>query len=53
MTTTIHKNFIAGKWVASKSRKTFANINPARKGEVVGRFQQSTPDDVERAVLLV
>jgi len=50
MTTTIHKNFIAGKWVASKSRKTFANINPARKGEVVGRFQQSTPDDVERAV---
>ncbi len=47
---TVHKNFIAGKWVSSRSRETFANINPARQSEVVGRFQQSTPEDVGRAV---
>jgi aldehyde dehydrogenase (NAD+) len=48
--TTVHKNFIGGKWVASKSRKTFANINPACSSDVVGRFQQSTAEDVARAV---
>ena len=36
------RNYIGGKWVESKSGKTFANINPANTNEVVGQFQAST-----------
>ena len=43
------KNFINGKWVASKSGKTFESHNPAN-GELVGAVQSSNADDVNEAV---
>jgi aldehyde dehydrogenase (NAD+) len=46
----IYKNFINGKWVESVSGKTFENRNPANKDEVIGVFQRSNTEDVNRAV---
>ena len=46
----IYKNFINGEWVGSVSGKTFENRNPANKAEVVGIFQKSNAEDVNRAV---
>lgn len=46
----VYKNFINGKWVESKSGKTFENVNPANTDEVVGIFQNSNADDVKDAV---
>lgn len=43
-------NFIAGKWVAAVSGKTFENRNPANTSELIGTFADSGPEDVERAV---
>ncbi|MCA1731974.1 MAG: aldehyde dehydrogenase family protein [Acidobacteria bacterium] len=45
-----YKNFINGKWVASKSGKTFENHNPAKKDDLIGTFQESNAADVETAV---
>lgn len=42
-------NFIDGKWIKSKTRKTFTSINPATK-KVLGRFQASNKQDVNKAV---
>jgi len=44
------RNCLGGKWVESGSGKTFANINPANTNEVLGCFQRSTGEDVERAI---
>ncbi|UCG60883.1 MAG: aldehyde dehydrogenase family protein [Candidatus Zixiibacteriota bacterium] len=46
----VFKNFINGKWVESKSGKTFENRNPADTDDLVGVFQKSTPDDVNAAI---
>ncbi len=46
----VYKNFINGKWVSSKSGKTFENVNPADTNDVIGYFQDSTPEDVNDAV---
>jgi len=43
-------NFIAGAWEPAASGKTFENKNPADTSEVIGRFADSGPEDVERAV---
>ena len=43
------RNYFSGKWVESKSGKTFADINPANTAEVVGYFQASTADDMQAA----
>ncbi len=43
-------NYINGQWVASKSGKTFDNVNPANTDDIVGRFQDSNADDVALAV---
>jgi len=43
------RNYIAGKWVESKSGKTFPNINPANTTEVVGNFQASGAEDAQAA----
>jgi hypothetical protein len=40
----VFRNCIAGQWVESKTKKPFANINPANIHEVVGLFQASGPD---------
>ncbi len=39
-------NYIAGRWVACKSGKTFPNTNPANTNEVIGDFQASGTEDV-------
>ena len=43
------KNFIAGKWEASSTGRTFENRNPAT-GELIGKWPLSSRADVERAV---
>ncbi|HET6277672.1 MAG TPA: aldehyde dehydrogenase family protein [Candidatus Polarisedimenticolia bacterium] len=45
-----YRNFIDGEWVESAGGRTFENRNPADTSEVLGIFQDSTPDDVEAAV---
>jgi acyl-CoA reductase-like NAD-dependent aldehyde dehydrogenase len=45
-----HGNYIAGEWVAAASGKTFENRNPADRGDLVGVFADSGPEDVEKAV---
>lgn len=46
----VYRNYINGKWVESSSGETFENRNPADWDEVVGVFQKSTREDVDRAV---
>jgi acyl-CoA reductase-like NAD-dependent aldehyde dehydrogenase len=46
----IYKNYINGKWKPSSGGETFDNLNPANTKQVVGRFQLSTPKDVNEAV---
>jgi len=45
-----YKNYIGGQWVASSSGKTFENRNPADSDDLVGTFQESGAEDVDRAV---
>ena len=45
-----YKNYIDGKWVVSSSGETFDNINPANKKEILGRFQKSNANDLNKAV---
>jgi aldehyde dehydrogenase (NAD+) len=42
-------NYIGGEWIACRSKKTFADINPANVDEIVGLFQASAADDVDAA----
>jgi alpha-ketoglutaric semialdehyde dehydrogenase len=44
------KNYIGGKWVEAKSRKTFENRNPAKRDDVIGLFPASGQEDVDDAV---
>jgi aldehyde dehydrogenase (NAD+) len=44
-----YQNYINGKWVKSKTGKTFASLNPAT-GKVLARFQAGDKRDVETAV---
>ena len=37
-----YENFIGGKWLASKSGKTFENRNPANTDDLIGLFPAST-----------
>ncbi len=46
----IYTNFINGEWVASASGRTFANLNPANRNDLIGYFQKSGPQDVDAAV---
>ena len=47
---TEYKNFINGRWVASKSGQTYENRNPANTDEIIGLFQQSVADDATAAI---
>src|SRR5204863_2603335 len=47
---TTYHNFIDGAWVPSVSGGVFENRNPANGDDLLGVFQQSTHDDVERAI---
>ena len=46
----IHSNYINGEWVESLTGRTFENLNPADTSDVVGIFQRSGKEDVDRAV---
>ena len=43
-------NFIDGRWVPSRSGQTFENRNPADRDDLIGLFQESTPEDADDAV---
>ena len=45
-----YKNFVDGQWVESSGGKTFEDINPADGDDVIGTFQESNADDLNRAV---
>jgi aldehyde dehydrogenase (NAD+) len=45
-----HGNYIGGRWLPAASGRTFENRNPADSGDLVGRFADSGPEDVEAAV---
>ena len=47
---TVFQNFIDGTWVASVSGDLFENRNPANRDDLIGVFQKSTRQDVERAI---
>lgn len=44
------QNFIGGRWVASHTRKTFEDRNPADTNDLVGIFPASDARDVDDAV---
>jgi aldehyde dehydrogenase (NAD+) len=46
----IYSNFINGEWVSSASGRTFENVNPANRNELIGLFQKSDAQDVDNAV---
>ena len=46
----VHKNYINGEWVESHGGKAFENRNPANQDELIGMFQDSSPEDVNAAV---
>jgi acyl-CoA reductase-like NAD-dependent aldehyde dehydrogenase len=46
----VHRNFVGGEWVESRTGKTFENRNPAQVDELIGVFQKSDRRDVEQAV---
>ncbi|MGB7136899.1 MAG: aldehyde dehydrogenase family protein [Acidobacteriaceae bacterium] len=45
-----YQNLIGGRSVPSRSGKTFLNINPANREDIVGEFQASEAADVDAAV---
>lgn len=45
----MYKNYINGKWVSCKSKKTFESINPSNE-RVLGKFQASDKREVQLAV---
>src|SRR5437763_16758714 len=45
-----YKNYIGGRWVESKSGRTFTSTNPAHKDQVLGVMQASNADDVNAAI---
>jgi acyl-CoA reductase-like NAD-dependent aldehyde dehydrogenase len=45
-----HGNFIAGRWTPAAGGRTFENRNPANHEDVIGRFAESSPEDVDAAV---
>lgn len=48
--TTNYENYVDGEWTSSESGNLFEVRNPAKSDEIVGRFQDSTPVDVENAI---
>ncbi|WBL14464.1 aldehyde dehydrogenase family protein [Sutcliffiella sp. NC1] len=43
-------NYINGEWVASETGETYPSINPANTSEVLGYFQKSNANDVQKAI---
>jgi alpha-ketoglutaric semialdehyde dehydrogenase len=45
-----HRNYIGGEWVPAAAGRTFEDLNPADRGEILGVFPRSDAGDVDRAV---
>ncbi len=45
-----YKNYIGGRWVESKTGRTFNSTNPAHKTQVLGAMQASDQRDVDAAI---
>ncbi|HKZ52634.1 MAG TPA: aldehyde dehydrogenase family protein, partial [Candidatus Acidoferrales bacterium] len=45
-----YKNYINGEWVEARCGKTFENVNPADRSDVIGYFQASDKCDLDEAV---
>ena len=43
-------NFIDGRWVPSRAGKEFENRSPADRDDLIGLFQESTPEDAADAL---
>ncbi len=43
------KNYINGEWVDGASGRTFENVNPADRDDVIGTFPESGAEDVDAA----
>src|SRR5688572_20582891 len=43
-------NSIDGQWVPSRSGRVFENRNPADQRDLIGTYQESTPDDASNAI---
>ena len=46
----LYQNLIGGRWVAAHGGKTFRNVNPANKKDIVGEFPASSAEEVASAV---
>jgi acyl-CoA reductase-like NAD-dependent aldehyde dehydrogenase len=46
----IVQNFIGGKWVSATSGKIKPNLNPANIEDILGYYQDSSPEDINKAV---
>jgi aldehyde dehydrogenase (NAD+) len=44
------RNFVNGKWTASRDGATFEDENPALRGSNIAMFPSSTPEDVREAL---
>ncbi|MFD2922230.1 alpha-ketoglutaric semialdehyde dehydrogenase GucD [Halobacillus naozhouensis] len=49
-TAVTYQNFINNQWVNSTSEDLISSLNPANRNEIVGYIQNSTEEDVDRAV---
>ncbi len=47
----VNLNYIGGRWVKSRSGRTFQSLNPAHKAQVLGVFQLSDARDVDDAIV--
>ncbi len=45
-----YRNYINGQWVPSASGEVFENRSPANTDDLIGLFQKSSADDVNRAI---
>ena len=45
-----YKNYIGGRWVESKTGRTFTSTNPAHKNQVLGVMQASDKRDADAAI---
>lgn len=46
----VYLNYIGGEWIESESGKTFENRNPADVDDLIGHFQKSNEEDMDKAV---
>ena len=44
-------NYIEGQWVPARSGRVFENRNPADQRDLIGTYQESTPEDASGAIV--